>query len=334
MKKTIYYIICVLLSASCKRELHFPSTPVVVVPPEKLVTAVVITDLAQNDYDSLVFRYSTDKIREVHFNLYTGDSLTRTYYYDAAGRLSKLEDEKAIYYTNNDRAKRISFRYDNNGRLSETVTDFSFITGVKAQIVTNSAGVDKRIIFYDTAYSTSAYDLDWANRLIYSSVNNSNYITYDSAVFLNTTTVGLVKTIVNAYHYAPDSSILSIDRHIYFNQLLSEEGVLYGTSDQASAAYKSFRKKLYRNLANWFEASAAWQDDNYRLFPLPGGPYKSILYQGRSVSSGPASLPFSRNYEFENTYSGDQLNKSIVTYSLSGQGSNRYVKVLRFYYSN
>jgi hypothetical protein len=332
VKKIIHYIVCISLFTSCQRELHFPSTPVLIIPPEKLVTAVVVTDPAQNDYDSLVFRYSTDKIREVHYSLFTKDSITRTYYYDAAGRLSKLEDERAIYYTNSDRAKRINFVYDNNGRLSETVTDFSSITGVKAQIVTNSVGSDKRIIFYDTAYSTSAYDLDWANRLIYSTVNNSNYIIYDSAVFLNTTTVGLVKTIVNAYRYAPDSSILSVDRRIYFNQLLSEEGVLSGTSDQASKAYKSFRKKLYRNLANWFEASAAWQDDNYRLFPLPGGPYKSILYQGRSVSSGPAALPFSRNYEFDNTYSGDQLNKSIVTYSLSGQGSNHYVKVLRFYY--
>ncbi len=305
-----------------------------VIPPENLVKAVVITDPAQNDYDSMVFRYSTDKIREVHFDIYTGDSLTRTYYYDAAGRLSKLEDEKAIYYTNSDRAKRIVFQYDYNGHLSETVTDFSSITGVKAQVVTSNQGSYKKIIYYDTAYSTKAYDLDWANRIIYSTVNNSNYITYDSAIFLNTTTVGLVKTVVNAYHYATDSSILSVDRRIYFNHLLSEEGVLSGNSDLASKIYKSFHKKLYRNLTNWYDPSAAWQDDNYHLFPLPGGPYKTILYSGRSVSSGPAATPFSLNYEFDNTYSGDQLKKSIVTYSLSGQGSNRYIKILRFYYSD
>jgi hypothetical protein len=328
VRKITHYIICIVLLASCQRELHFPSTPVVIVPPEKLVAAVVITNPSQSDYDSMVFRYGSNIIREVHYNLYTKDSVTRTYFYDAAGRLSKLEDEKAIYYTNNDTAKRITFQYDANGHL----VDFSSVKGVAAKIVTNNPAGNKQVIVYDTAYRTASYNLDWANRVIYTAVDGSNYILYDSAVFLNTSTAGLVKTIVADYQYASDSSVTSINKRIYFNQQLSEAGTVSATSDRVAPVYKSFRKKLYRNLSNWFESGSAWQDDNYRLFPLPGGPYKSILYQGLSFSADPVGLPFTRNYDFDNTYSGDQLNKSIVTYSLSGQGNNHYVNILRFYY--
>ncbi|MES1214848.1 MAG: hypothetical protein ABUT20_04960, partial [Bacteroidota bacterium] len=57
-----------------------------------------------------------------------------------------------------------------------------------------------------------------------------------------------------------------------------------------------------------------------------------ILYTGYSFSAGPDTPPFIRNYEYENTYSGDQLDRSIITYTLSGQGTNNYITILRFYY--
>jgi hypothetical protein len=326
------YTVVALLLTSCQRQLHFPDIPVVTAPHEKLVTAIVVTNPTQTDYDSLVFRYSTDKIKEVHYSLY-GDSVTRTYYYDAAGRLSKLEDENAIYYTNNNMARRISFQYDASGQLQETKTDFTNVLGVSANIITTASGTNKKIIVYDTAYSTAAYNLDWVNRVIYSTISNSNYLLYDSSIFINTTTIGLVKTIVAVFSYGADSAVTSINKRIYFNNQLSEQGIVSVTGDQSAPAYKTLRKKLYRNLTNWFEASEVWQDDNYKLFPLPGGPYKSILYKGFSASADPASPPFTRNYEFVNSYNAGQLNNSIVTYSLSGQGTNHYVNVLRFYYN-
>ncbi len=97
-----------LLLASCQKELHFPPSDYVVVPQEKLVASIVVQDVAQNDYDSIRFRYFTDRILEVHY-VVTGDSLRRTYYYDANERLVRLEDERAIFYTNNNNARRISF---------------------------------------------------------------------------------------------------------------------------------------------------------------------------------------------------------------------------------
>lgn len=327
------YIMGVFVLASCQHQLHFPTAPAVVIPHEKIITAVVVTDPTQTDYDSLVFRYEADRTREVHFSM-QGDSVTRTYYYDAAGRLSKLEDEKAIYYTNNNRALRISFLYDAGGQLLQTKTDFTDVQGVTAYMMYGSDGNNKKLTVYDTAYTSASYNLDWNNRLIYSSINNSNYIVYDSGVFINTAAVGLVKTIVNEYSYGADSSVASISKRIYFNQQLSEYGTVLATSDRSAPVYKALRKKLYRNLSNWFEQGLVWQDDNYHLFPLPGGAYKSIAYQGFSISAGPASPPYTRDYDFTNSYAGDQLNKSIVDYSLQGQGNSKFTNVLRFYYKD
>jgi len=330
MKNNPVYIVCVLLLASCQRELHFPVTPVVLLPPEKLVTAIVITNPTQADYDSLVYRYAADKIREVHYSA-QNDSLTRTYYYDAAGRLSALEDDNAIYYTNNNSAHRISFEYDAAGLLLQTKTDFKNVSGVAASIITHSQSAGKSLVVYDTGYASN--NLDWVNRIVYSTVSSSNYLLYDSSVFINNTNAGLVKTSVATYDYTSDSAVNSIKKSIYFNQQLAEYGVVAVFKDKPAPVYGTLRKKLYRNLSDWFEASAVWQDDNYRLFPLPGGPYKAILYKGFSVSAGANSPGFTRNYEFDNTYNGDQLFKSVVTYTLQGQGNNKYVTILRYYYT-
>ena len=131
MTKKILYSAFTIILGSCQHELHFPVVqmpPVVAIPPEKLITAIVVTNPAQTDYDSMVFRYGTNQIKEVHYDPFK-DSTTRTYYYDAAGRLSKLEDEKAIYYTNNDIARRISFQYDADGQLQKTITDLTVSRG-------------------------------------------------------------------------------------------------------------------------------------------------------------------------------------------------------------
>jgi hypothetical protein len=331
MKKVICYTGIIMLTA-CQHQLHFPETPAVVTPHEKVVAAVVVTNPTEADYDSLVYHYGTGRTREVHFSKH-GDSATRTYYYDAAGRLSKLEDEKAIYYTNNDMAKRISFQYGANDLLKETKTDFTVTQGVTAYMINNSTGSGKQMIVYDTAYTNASYNLDWNNRIIYSTISSSNYIVYDSAIYINTSTAGLVKTVVNDYRYGADSSVTIINRRIYFNHQLSEYGTVIARSDRLAPVYKALRKKLYRNLSNWFEAGSVWQDDNYHLFPLPGGPYQSILYTGFPLSAGPASPPYTQDYEFNNSFSDNQLNKSVVDYSLVGQGSSKYTTVLRFYYN-
>jgi hypothetical protein len=333
MKKTTLYTMIILLLAACQHQLHFPGTPAVVVAHEKVISAIVVTDPGQMDYDSMVFRYNPEIIKEVHYGLQKKDSVIRTYFYDAAGRLSKLEDEKAIYYTNNDAAMRISFLYDGSGQLQQTKTDFAKIQGVTAYIINKAAGNNRQMIVYDTAYTTASYNLDWSNRIIYSTISNSNYILYDSAIFNNTSTPGLVKTIANDYSYAPDSSVNVVNRRIYFNHALSETGVQLSRSDKPAPVYLALRKKLYRNLSNWFEAGSVWQNDNYNLFPLPGGPYQSILYQGYTASSG-STAPYTRDYEFDNAFAGNQLNNSVVVYTLVGQGVNKYTTVLRFYYKD
>ncbi|MES1221947.1 MAG: hypothetical protein ABUT20_41000 [Bacteroidota bacterium] len=332
MKKKILYMVIGLMLTGCQHSLHFPDTPAVIVPNEKLTTAIVVTNPTQADYDSMVFRYSADRTREVHFSAH-GDSVTRTYYYDAAGRLSALEDEKAIYYTNNNMARRISFIYDAGGRLQQTKTDFTGVQGVTAYIV-NATGANGKqmIIIYDTSYIGASYNLDWTNRIIYNTISNNNALLYDSAIFVNTSAIGLVKTIVNEYNYGADSSVNTINRRIYFNHQLSEYGTVIAQSDHAAPVYKALHKKLYRNLSNWFDESSVWQDDNYHIFPLQAGPYKSILYTGYSASSGAAPSSYTRNYEFNNSFSGDQLDKSVIDYSLIGQGSSKYTYILRFYY--
>jgi len=326
-KKFLYFGFIIL--GACQHELHFPVAPVVTIPPEKLVAAIVVTNPAQTDYDSMVFRYSADKIEEVHYDPFK-DSTTRTYYYDAAGRLSKLEDQKAIYYTNNDMARRISFQYGADGQLQKTITDFTSVSGINAYCTISNNGNEKKMLLIDTAYASALYNLEWSNRIIYSTLGNGNRLLYDSGIFINPTDTSLFKTIVNEYAYALDSNITSINKRIYFNGQLAEYGTVYATSGKIAPVYRALHRNLYRNLCNWFDMGLAWQDDSYRLFPLAAGPYTSILYTGYSTADG--TKPYTRTYEYDNSYSGDQLDRCSINYALLGQGTSKYTTVLRFYY--
>jgi hypothetical protein len=332
MKKIFtLFIFSVFWLLSCQRELSFPAVaPVPPLLPEKLVAAIVITDSLQVDYDSVVYRYQADKIREVHYAR-TRDSITRSYYYDAAGRLSKIEDEKALYYTNNDVAKRISFQYDNSGLLVKTSTDFTTISGISAIYNNSLSGANRNIIVYDTAYSGPSYNLDWVNRIIYNTLTSDNYILYDSCLYINKFS-GVVKTVVSAYAYGADKNVTTIDNVTYFDNEPAEEGNTVLEKDSSAPVYEALRKKLYSNMANWYEASSVTQDDNYRLFNVPGHMYKSIVYGGYSVSNGPGAFKVTRSFDYDNTYTDDLLKRSVVTYSVHGQGSVHYSKVLRYYY--
>jgi hypothetical protein len=332
MKKIFtLFIFSVLWLLSCQRELSFPAVaPVPPIIPEKLVAAIVITDSLQVDYDSVVYRYQADKIREVHFAR-SRDSITRSYYYDAAGRLSKIEDEKALYYTNNDVAKRISFQYDNSGLLIKTLTDFTTISAIPSTYNNILQGSNKKIIVYDTAYSGPFYNLDWANRVIYNTLTSDNYILYDSCVYNNKFS-GVITTLVSSYTYDADKNVTAIDQATYVNNERVEEGITVLVKDSSAPVYEGLRKKLYRNLVNWYEASSVSQDDNYRFFTVPGHMYKSIVYGGYSVNIAAGAFKVTRSYDYKNTYTNDLLKRSVVTYSVHGQGSVHYSKVLRYYY--
>jgi len=86
-----------------------------------------------------------------------------------------------------------------------------------------------------------------------------------------------------------------------------------------------------RTLQRWHSEilGGCGQDTSYDLFPLPGGPYKSTLYNGLFTGTGQS---FVRNYQFENVYSNGDLDNSMVTYTLTGQGTSNYVTWLKFYY--
>jgi hypothetical protein len=326
MKRIAVCLVIMFVLASCQRELYFPAVPAT--PTEITIAAIVVTNPTQNDYDSIVFRYQDAIIKEVHYST-AKDSLTRTYTYDAAGRLVGIKDQKPIYYTNNNSARSIVFQYNAAGELQQTSTDFVNVAGLKAQVVIK----DRQMILYDTAYSNAAFNLDWANRIVYSTRNNKDYLLYDSCIYMNTSTPGLDKTVVSVYHYIADSIVNSVDKRIYFNQELSEYGTMNVFSDHPAPVWQAMRKRLFGNLANWFDAGAAWQDDNFHWYPLPGGPYKSIDYIGNTLSSGLVTPPYTRNFEYDNSFENGQLSRSVITYTLQGQGTGHYIYILRIYYN-
>jgi len=318
----------ILLLASCQRELHFPTAPVAIVIPEKVITAIVVYNPLVGDYDSIAFQYAPTQIKQSHYDR-NGITETRSFSYDASGRLTQIDDDKAIYYTNNDRAIRIHFDYNTAGRLQRTTTDFTKVSGVTAEFKNGDAGSVKLVTVYDTAYRTPAYNLDWVNRIIYSRVNARDYLLYDSSILTNTSYAGLVTTVVSEFAYDADTIVSTINKRVYSNHQLTEAGAMNAARDKPAPVYSALRRKLFRNLANWFDAGEVWQDTSYELFPLPGGPYKSILYNGLFAGGGQS---FVRNYQFENVYSNGDLDNSMVTYTLTGQGTSNYVTWLKFYY--
>ena len=332
MKVRNYFIGFILMLLACQRELHFPPTPVApTVAQEKLVRAIVVTNPVQNDYDSMVFRYLPDTIREVHYSSHK-DSVTRIYYYQGA-RLQAIADENALYYTNHDKATRISFSYDASNLLIATATDFSRVKNVPASFVNKGSDKEREVWVYDTSYQSATYDLGWTNRIIYSRIGNHTQLLYDSAVFNNNSAPGLSKTIVNEYSYGPDSSVRTIQKRIYFNKELVEYGTVSAAAAAPCPALSGLRKKLYRNLANWFDAGMVWQNDNYAIFQLPQGPYNSILYKGFSTSNLQTQSSYTVDYLFGNFFQGNELTQSIIQYSLLGRGTSRYTTILRFYYN-
>ena len=332
MKKSLLYFVFLLpVFISCQKEIHFArvssNTPV----PEKLVAAIVITNPPQNEYDSIVFRYSVNKISEVHYSA-AGDSVTRGYHYDAAGRLAKIEDEQALYFTNNNVAHAIRFEYNNLGQLSKSLTDFETVNNVPAYFNYKTQGNQKQIIVYDTSYVTASHNLGWANRIIYNTVSSDNYLLYDSAIFFNDYTRG-IKTLVSDFVYDVEKNVSTVNQNGYFDGELTSGGVVGITTDRSAPVYEGLRKKIFRGLANWYEASSVCQDDNYRFFTFPGHMHKQILYKGFSSSGGTQPLNVTRTTEYKNEYANDFLQKTMVTFSLTGQGNIAYVNYIRYYYN-
>ena len=330
MKKILRLVIVnFLLLTSCQKEVSFPPAPPPP-PPEQLVAAIAISNAAQNEYDSIVYRYAADKIREVHYHRF-GDSVTRTYSYDVAGRLTKIEDENAIYFTNNNIAHTIRFQYNNAGQLIKTLTDFETVSGIPAYFTYTSSGNLKKMIVYDTSYFTASYSLDWANRIVYNTMSSDNYLRYDSTIYLNNASGG-IKAEVSDFNYDANKNVTSIREATYQSWQLSEWGDVSVTFDTPAPVFEGLRKKLFRNLANWYDASSVWQDDNYRLFTVPGHMYKRLAYSGYSLYGGTTPLTVIRGFDFQNEYDNNLLVRSIVTITVSGQGNIHYVNDIRYYY--
>jgi len=331
MRKDYFFLVLLFFFlASCQREIYFPEDATVVPVLEKVVAAIVITNGAHNEFDSTVYRWLPDKTREVHYSR-TGDSITRTYSYDSAGRLVKIEDQKALYYTNGNIAHAISFQYNNSGQLIKTVTDFNTRSGIPAYYNTSASATVKNITVYDTSYNGPNYNLGWANRVIYNTVSPDNYLLYDSCIFYNYSTGGS-STNVSDYSYDGNKNAMEIRQHTYQDGQLTEWGDVTVTRDKPAPIYEGLRKKLYRNLTNWYDAGFALQDDNYRFFTFPGSMYKRMFYSGYSTNGGPNPFQVARSIEYENEYDKDLLLKSKVSFSVNGQGTISYVNHVRYYY--
>jgi hypothetical protein len=161
-------------------------------------------------------------------------------------------------------------------------------------------------------------------------LTTDNYLLYDSCISVNTN--GFSTTYVSAYTYDVDHNATIINKFTYQNGQLSEWGTFTIRRDKPAPTYEALRKKLFRNLANWYEIGSVSQDDNYRLFSIPGSMYKTIVYNGYSTNGGPQPLQVNMISEFDNTYDKDLLLNSVNTVSLQGQGNIAYVHHIRYYY--
>jgi hypothetical protein len=134
------------------------------------------------------------------------------------------------------------------------------------------------------------------------------------------------------YKYDGNLNVTAINSNTYFDDTLTEQGITGLIKDNPAPAYEALRKKIYSNLANWYEAGLILQDDNYHLFSVPGHIYRSIVYTGRSLSNAAIAPVITRSYDYINTFKDDLLQRSLVTYSLKGEGSGTYTRALRYYY--
>jgi hypothetical protein len=213
MKKSFaYFSFIIFLLTSCQQEIFFPTDAPVNAVVEKLVSAIVITNSLQTEFDSIVFRYQSNKTIEVHYRQ-TGDSIKRTYYYDNAGRLTKLEDDKVLYYTNNNTAYSISFLYNSSGQLIKTFTEFKTVPAVPAFYNNIVSGNNKKIVVYDTSYVNPSYNLGWANRIIYNTLSTDNFLQYDSCISLNYLTGGRT-TYVSDYTYDTKKNVTGVRQYL------------------------------------------------------------------------------------------------------------------------
>ena len=324
------FILLFVYLASCQREINFPEDTLVPVA-EKVIAAIVIRNAAQNEFDSVVYRWLPGVTKEVHYER-NGDSITRTYSYDNVGRLAKIEDQKALFYTNSDIAHAISFQYNNAGQLVKTVTDFETRKGIPAYYNSVVSGNDKAIIIYDTSYLGPSYNLGWVNRIIFNTVTPDNYLKYDSCIYFNYSSGGTT-TNVSDYSYDANKNAVSIRQHTYQKSELTEWGDVAVTRDRSAPIYEGLRKKLYRNLTNWYDAGYVLQDDSYRFFTFPGSMYKLMSYSGYSTNGGPNPFQVMKSIEYQNEYDGDLLLRSTVSFSLNGQGTIRYTNIIRYYYT-
>jgi hypothetical protein len=219
--------------------------------------------------DSVVFRYSPNKIDEVHFNEFV-DSSVKSYLFDA-GKLVEINCAEGIFDPSGDggstaNAVRMQFIYDAAGELSQINTEYSNHAPTTTWFQFMQQGTKYKVVMYDTGYT------DINKKIVYYTLNSQRYLEQDSTIYLNLgPDPGRVSS--NNYEFDPNLDVTRSINRYYINNHLERLNITVMTRHPVANLYETVRQKSYANLANWFPFTAHFGFNLYSFlsFEQPRG---------------------------------------------------------------
>jgi RHS repeat-associated protein len=249
--------------------------------------------LTKIDRKNQTISYAYDALNRLTSKTYP-DSTSVAYSYDDASRLTQVQDPTGTY----------NFVYDNMGRLKQSTSAYSFITGNPFTIVYGYDAASNRKTMTDPNNGQTTYTYDTLNRL--SNIldfNNNNFgFSYDA--LSRRTQLTRPNGINTNYGYDSVSNLLSIQH---------QQGV--NTLDGATYTYDSAgNRKSKTNMLNNTTTNFSY-DNIYQLTGVTGTNPESYTYDpvGNRLTSQAVS-----NYSYNNSNELTAAGSASYTYDANG----------------
>jgi RHS repeat-associated protein len=249
--------------------------------------------LTKIDRKNQTISYAYDALDRLTSKTYP-DSTSVAYSYDDASRLTQVQDPTGTY----------NFVYDNMGRLKQTTTAYSFVTGNPFTIVYGYDAGSNRKTMTDPQNGQTTYTYDTLNRLSNIFDFNSNNFGFSYDALSRRTQLTRPNGINTNYGYDSVSNLLSIQH---------QQGV--NTLDGASYTYDSAgNRKSKTNLLNSVTSNFSY-DNVYQLTGVTGPNPESYTYDpvGNRLTSQSVS-----NYAYNSSNELTAAGSATYTYDANG----------------
>ncbi|HTM39199.1 MAG TPA: RHS repeat-associated core domain-containing protein [Terriglobales bacterium] len=254
---------------------------------------------SKTDRKNQTITYNYDPLGRLTSKAYP-DSTQVNYTYDAASRLTTVTDPTGTY----------TYTYDNMGRLVQTSTVYSFISGKTFTVKYGYDAASNRISMTDPQNAATAYVFDTLNRITTLTYPSRTSYTFTYDVLGRRTQLKRPNGLATNYQYDPLSRITSILHQTGSKSLTTLDGATYVYDPVGNRTSRADKRT---NVTSTFS-----YDPLYELTQVLQGATTTESYTYDSVGNRLSSLGVSPyNYDVSN----ELTSTPGATYTYDGNGN-------------